>query len=158
MILNDKESLQKRMDVIETTFIKNDDLTNRLFFMAKNGAISRILREFEHFFMDKDMKVKAEWNENSTSTYILLTLFSKNNEHTRTIQINREVMHPEPEGISPCIYSLKSILNGAYYSARKPKVAVELDELLGGGEFFVLAEKSIIGVNYPFCYESQSSS
>lgn len=157
MIHNENKSLDEKEKIIKEVFNKDDDLINRLFFMAKNGAISRILREFEHFFMDKDMKVKAEWKEDYKFASIHLKLITKTNGHERTISIKRSKIHPEPKGISPCLYSLYAIANSEYYRSKKPKAAVDFDEILGSEEFAILAEKLIRGVNYPFVYESQSS-
>lgn len=157
MIHNENKSLDEKEKIIKEVFNKDDDLINRLFFMAKNGAISRILREFEHFFMDKDMKVKAEWKEDYRYAYVHLKLIVRKNEHERLVSIKRDKIHPEPKGISPCLYSLNKISNSEYYGSKKPKAAVDFDEILGNDEFAILAEKLIRGVNYPFVYESQSS-
>lgn len=109
MIFNSDKSLSEKVEIIQNTFCKSDELTNRLFYMAKNGAIARILREIEHHFYKSDLKVIAKWKEDSRHASIYLTLLVKDKEHDRTIYIKRDTIHPAPAEISPCVYSLDEL-------------------------------------------------
>lgn len=157
MIFNSDKSLSEKIEIIEMTFTKSDELTNRLFYMAKNGAIARILREIEHHFWSQDLKVIAKWKEDSRHASIHVTLLVKDKEHERTIYIKRDIIHPAPAEISPCVYSLDKIVAGAYYRSKKPVIAEKFDELLSDDSFKTFVEKLVLGANYPFTYESFSS-
>lgn len=157
MILNSDKSLFEKIEIIKTNFTKSDDLTNRLFYMAKNNSIARILREIEHYFWNDDLKVTAKWKEDSRHTSIHVTLFVKDKEHERTIYIKRDTIHPAPTEISPCVYSLDKIVAGAYYRSKKSAIAEKFDYKLSSDDFKFMLEKLVLGANYPFEYESFSS-
>lgn len=136
-----------------------DDAVNRLFFAARNGAISHVLREFEHHFQDQGFQVRAAWKETSfPGVIIALTLHDKRTGRTdRHIHVTRDSVIPPTEMVSTLAYTLKSIDAGAYYGGRKPKVAEDFDTILGSEEFKTLATGLVNGVNYPFTYASHSS-
>lgn len=157
MVLNSDKTLSEKIEIIKSNFTKSDDLTNRLFYMAKNNSIARILREIEHYFLNNDLKVIAKWKEDSRHASIHITLFVKDKEHERTIYIKRDTIHPAPVEISPCVYSLDKIVAGAYYRSKKPAIAEKFDSKLSDDSFKSMLEKLILGANYPFEYESFSS-
>lgn len=131
-------------------------LLNRLFFMGKNGAIAHLLHEFEHYFRDKGLVVKAAWDEHSRGAAIRLVFTDKKKgEHSRTIYLERSVERA-PDGVSPCMYTVKSIDTSEYYRVM-PKFALDLQEILFAEEFQVLASRLVNGANYPFTYVSRSS-
>lgn len=152
-MINSNINLQERIKQTKDSFNQQNEAAQKLFFMARNGAIARVLREIEQYLISKNMVIKCHWRETSLSVSIQMSL----NYHERSIMIKRDTIHPEPVGISPCIYSLERISTGQYYRSKKPKIAVELDEILSSDEFKELVENLILGTNYPFTYESYSS-
>lgn len=131
------------------------ELLNRLFFMARNGAIDHLLRAFEHYFRDKGFVVKAEWNEHCSAAAIRLVFVDKKKaEHLRTIFLNRTA-EPAPSSVSPCMYAIQSIATSEYYRVM-PKFAVDIHELMSTEEFQALAARLVNGANYPFTYASHS--
>ena len=147
---------QLRHDLSKTP----SDVINRLFFAARNGAISLLLRRLEHYFGDKGFDVRAKWSESSfPGVTIKLVMHDKRRgEHTRSISVDRESVLASSSSVpSSLCYKLKGIHNGEYYRSRKPKVAIDFDEILGSEDFRLLAIEWVNGVNYPFEYESQSS-
>lgn len=135
------------------------DIINRLFFAARNGAISHLLREFEGHFRDRGLDVRAQWKESSMgSPCITLTLHDKRKgEHVRYLWLNRTDEVSSSSLPSTLVYELKSIQAGEYYPRRKPQVAIDFDDVLQTAEFEALARTWVNGANYPFAYESHSS-
>lgn len=152
-MINTDIDLQERIKQTKESFKQQNESAQKLFFMARNGAIAHVLREIEQYFISKNMVINCHWKETSLSVSIQMTL----NCHERSILIKRDTIHPEPAGVSPCIYSLERVSIGQYYRSKKPKIAVELDEILSSEEFKGLVENLILGTNYPFTYESYSS-
>ena len=165
MKLNDGLSYDERHEALKaySQDAVNDPipLLGRLFYAARNGAISHVLRQFEAFFRDKGFIVKANWRETSigTPTINLVMLEKKGQEHTRHIYLKRAlVVHPGfTDTHSPIMYAFEKVVAGEYYSRRKPAVAVALDDVLSDASFSEMAAKLVLGTNYPFAYESYSS-
>jgi hypothetical protein len=134
------------------------DILNRLFFSARNGAIASLLRDFEHYFADQGLSVRAHWEECSMrAPRVSLRLVDKRTgQHDRHIYLVREV-EPADNVPSQCVYGVSSIDTGAYYPHRTPKIAEQFDAILASAEFQALAPKLVNGANYPFQYESFSS-
>ena len=146
---------QLRHDMSKTP----SDVFNRLFFAARNGAISLLLRRLEHYLGDAGYVVRANWKETSfPGVMIKLVMHDKRSgEHTRSISIDRESVMPSSALPSSLCYKLNRIHNGEYYRSKKPKIAVDFDELLGSEAFAIRVAEWVNGVNYPFEYEGQSS-
>lgn len=135
-------------------------MLNRLFFSARNGAITACLRQIEHHFQDHGFFVKAQWSETSMrGPSINIVLFDKKTgEHHRSISVNREVFSSGyQETHSDCVYTLKEIHVGDYYPRKKPKIAVDFDDCLAAEEFKNKVEGLILGTNYPFACGHYSS-
>ena len=135
------------------------DLFNRLFFAARNGAISYLLLQVDAYFRDQGFAVKSHWSESSFGPPVIkITLLDKKTgEHERSVFLNRDVVGREAETHSACVYSLKQVSAGAYYRSRKPAIAENFDQVLGSEEFKGKMEEWVLGTNYPFDYHSYSS-
>ncbi len=151
------EEKEKEINGLEEVIEKDPGLVyNRFFFMAKNGAISHLLKEMEHYFQDRGLVARAEWCEDMRSAHINVVFFDKKKaEHHRTIFIQR-TKTDAPECISPCMYALDSVKCTNYYRS-VPKIAVTISEVMGSEEFEGIARRLINGANFPFGYVSQSS-
>lgn len=127
-----------------------------LFFAARNGAISHVLREVETFFAARGLVLKAKWKETSMpGTHVELLLKER---HLRRLWIDRNTFAPgDRPMMSMVLYALKSVQVGDYYGGRKPKIAEEFDAVLESEAFKAQAESWINGLNYPFAYVSHSS-
>jgi hypothetical protein len=135
------------------------EAVNGLFFMARNGAISHLLRAFEHHFQEQGMTVRAAWHETSfPRTAVRLTLKDKRGgEHARSLAIERTVATRDARVPSELVYALQSIQVSEYYRGKPPKAAVDFDAVLATPAFEALARTLINGANYPFTYASHSS-
>lgn len=149
------EKKQALAQLEEESAAPRAQVLNRLFFMAKNGAIDHLLREFEHYFRDKGFAVKATWDEHSRGAAVRLVFLDKKKvEHSRTIYLERSVERA-PDDVSPCMYAVKRIDTSEYYRVM-PKFAVDIHELMSAEEFQALATRLVNGANYPFTYASHS--
>lgn len=165
MKLNHDMSYDERREAIkaysQNTSTDPVPLLGRLFYAARNGAISHVLRQLETFFRDKGFIVKANWRETSmgATTINLVMLDKKGQEHTRHIYLKRDVVvHPGfTETHSPVMYAFEKVVAGEYYNRRKPAVAIAFDDVLEDAGFSEMAAKLVLGTNYPFAYESYSS-
>lgn len=154
---NDKTSFEE-CEKAAREFKIDEDTLARLFFQARNGAITYVLRNIEQYFDKHKLKVAAKWHESSYGhlTNITITLKDKY-DHERLCFVKREVMWPEAKTGSQCLYRLENVQSSEYYHRKKPAKAEQFDDILGSPEFYAFLEKQVLGVNYPFIYKSQSS-
>lgn len=133
------------------------DVLNRLFFAARNGAISNMLREVERYFRDRDLEVRADWKESSFgSPHVELVLVDKRTgEHKRMVMLKRTDAGTR-DLPSNLVYTLEGIDVGAYYT-RKPKIAETFETLLADEGFQTQMRLWVAGTNHPFEYRSHSS-
>lgn len=163
MLLNDKQTLEQKKAALQAlpkaTRENPTQVVSGLFFAARNGAISHLLRVLEMFFRERGMDVAAAWNETSMGKpFIALTLRDRRTgEHTRRLWLDRSTQGMMSELSSMLVYALDSVETGAYYGTRKPKIADDFDAALATPAFEAMARKLVNGANYPFAYESHSS-
>ena len=164
MLLNADLSLDEKIEetraLAKKTPTVSTELVNRLFFQARNGAISALLRAIEQEFVDHKMVVRAQWREHSMGgpTIALVLVDPRTGEHERHVQVDRSTVgHVYSSLPSQLVYKLNTIQVGAYYASRKPKAAEAFDAILATPGFKKKMAAWINGANYPFTYESQSS-
>lgn len=163
MLLNDDltyaEKSAQTVELAQQLRASPSEVINRLFFAARNGAISHLLRTLEHEFRAHKLNAVAKWKESSMSgTHVeLLFIDPRGTEHTRRIWVDREDVGHTLDLPSRLVYRLRSIDVSEYYPHRTPKIAEAIAQVLSSAEFKDKASRWINGVNYPFTYESQSS-
>lgn len=163
MLLNDDlsydQKFTKTVELANQLSASPREVINRLFFAARNGAISHLLRTIEHELRAHKLNVKASWEETSMSgTHVRLVFIdSRGGEHHRRIWLERNSVSHALDLPSQAVYRLRSIDVSEYYPHRTPKIAEEIERVLSSDDFKDKATQWIIGANYPFTYESQSS-
>ena len=162
MIEHEKALTQalEKLETFEASIENNSsDTVNRLFFAARNGAISHLLRSFEHHFHTLGFDVRASWEESSFPgvCVVLIAHDKRTGHHTRRLHLERTSPGKPNSLPSDLVYALSSVQVGEYYPHRKPKVAERLDDELASESFHKMAAELIDGANYPFVYTSHSS-
>lgn len=142
---------------LETAFREQPrDVLNRLFFAARNGAISLALREVENHFGDRGMNVRAHWHESSFGNPHIEIAFKdkRSGEHPRRVALKRS--EASTRGLpSNVLYTLQSVEAEAYYP-RKPKAVEAFEAELGSEDFQKKMRAWVAGTNHPFRHQGHS--
>jgi len=131
---------------------QQSDIVNRLFFSARNLAVTKALYTIENHLLNLGFDVRASWEESSFGNpHIEIVMNEKKKEHYRSLRIKRETEGEwNPERTSSVMYTLEKIEWSAYSPYQLSAHVINFQSELASASFFDMVKDLVEACNYPF--------